>query len=75
VAPEVGVNYTHLSKIENGVAMPSPALLSRLASYYAADSDQLHLAAERLPPDVETILSDHREEAILLLRSRFDRAR
>src|SRR6266571_1080990 len=55
-APRLGVDYTYLSKIENGAVMPSVSLLSRMAKYYSVDSDALFTAADRLPPDVEGIL-------------------
>ncbi len=68
VAPQLGVNYTYLSKIENGVVTPSAPLLSRMAKYYAVNRDSLFAAASRLPPDVERILEEHHHEAVELLR-------
>jgi HTH-type transcriptional regulator, competence development regulator len=72
-APRLGVDYTYLSKIENGVVTPSAELLSRMAKYYNADSDSLFTAADRLPPDVEEILRSNKEDVIDILRKRFGR--
>ena len=72
-APELGVTYTYLSKIENGVATPSAELLAKMAKYYGSDSDALFAVASRLPPDVARILSESRAEAVELLRKRFGR--
>lgn len=69
--PELGVDYSYLSKIENGVVSPSAELLEKLAEYYEADSDSLFRAAGRIPPDVRQILDQHFDEAIAELRRRF----
>ncbi len=67
-APHLGVSYTYLSKIENDKATPSTDLLSRLASYYGADEDELLLMAERIPEDLKLILRDHPVRAAEVLR-------
>ncbi len=69
--PELGVNYSYLSKIENGKVVPSADLLKRMAALYQADADELFAAAGRLPLDVEKILSTHRGEAVRILREAF----
>ncbi len=70
-APELGVNYTYLSKIENGYVTPSSQFLGRLADFFKIDGDRLYVAAEKLPPDVEQILKKNLSEAVALLRRRF----
>lgn len=69
--PRLGVNYTYLSKIENGAVAPSAELLSRMAEVYNENPEELFRAAKRLPPDVLDWLEEHRDEAIAVLRSRF----
>ena len=70
VAPAVGVDYTHLSKIETGAAVPSADLLNRLISFYqVADPDEVYVAAGILPPDVMRILQTAGSNAFDLLRS------
>lgn len=71
-APAVGVDYTHLSKIENGVATPSPALLQRLVAYYQIEeADDVYAAAGLLPPDIARILAMNGRNAYEVLRERF----
>lgn len=70
-APDLGVTYTYLSKIENGVVSPSSELLSRIATRYELDSDLLYNAAGKLPPDVTRILRQHTREVVDLLRRHF----
>lgn len=69
-APRLDVDYSYISKIENGLANPSPDFLTRVAALYGVDPDTLFLAAGRLPPDVDEILRERTKEAIALLRSR-----
>jgi transcriptional regulator with XRE-family HTH domain len=71
VGAELGVSYTYISKIENGVVVPSPELLQRLAIYYKAEPDQLFRRADRLPPDVAAIVKNNREQVVELLRKHF----
>jgi transcriptional regulator with XRE-family HTH domain len=71
VGPEVGVSYSYLSKLENGLLDPSEGTIEKLAAYYGVDVERLKTAAGRLPPDVARILAERPEEAVALLRSRF----
>lgn len=70
-APALGVSYTYLSKIENAKAVPSDELIGRIAHYYGANRDELMLLAERVPPDIQTILRENPTEALEFLRRRF----
>ena len=72
---ELGVSYTYLSKLENGVTSPSTELLGRLVDYFGHTSGTLYAAAGKLPPDVAEILADRGDEAFALLRRRFGRGR
>lgn len=70
-APVVGVNYAHLSKLENGAAKPSTALLERLAKAYNTDPDELFLAAGLVPPDVMELIHANLREIVSIVRSRY----
>ena len=70
-APRLEVDYTYLSKIENGLVNPSSDLLSRIAEHYGVQRDALYLAAGRLPPDIERIIQQHPQEVMVLLRNSF----
>jgi len=64
----VNIDFTYLSKIENGV-MPPPSdkVILQLAEALHADSDELITLAGRIPADIVEILRDR--EALQLLRS------
>ncbi|MBI3931540.1 MAG: helix-turn-helix domain-containing protein [Chloroflexi bacterium] len=68
LADEVGINFTYLSKIENGV-MPPPSdkVILRLVKALKADKDELLTLAGRIPDDIAQILKNR--EARQLLRS------
>lgn len=70
-APEIGVTYTYLSKIETGTVLPSDETLDKLAAYYDLDGDALGILAGRLPEDVMKHLQDDPERALAYLRKRF----
>lgn len=70
-APEIGVSYSYLSKLENGIVGPSSETIEAIAAYYAVDADQLGVMAGRLPPDVLDILQNDPEAALRYLRDRF----
>jgi transcriptional regulator with XRE-family HTH domain len=70
-APEIGVSYTYLSKLENGHVEPSDETLRRLAAYYGVDGDALGALAGRLPADVTAYLQEDPERVLALLRSHF----
>lgn len=71
LAPELGISYTYLSKLENNEINPSEDLVGRVASYFECDRDRLLLSAGRIPPDVLQILQEHPDEAVELLKRRF----
>jgi len=64
----VNIDFTYLSKIENGV-MPPPSdkVILQLAKALHADSDELITLAGRIPADIVEILRDR--EALQMLRS------
>ena len=69
LASRVNVNYTYLSKIENGVlAPPSEKVIRQLAAALDADEDELFFLAGIIPDDIAEKLKDRK--ILNLLRSR-----
>jgi transcriptional regulator with XRE-family HTH domain len=75
LAPELGVNYTYLSKLENLETRPSEKLVERVAKYFNYDRNRLLLSAGKVPPEVLRILRENPDEAIEFLRKRFGEPR
>jgi len=73
LAPELGVSYTYLSKLESNHVRPSQDLVKKVAHYFDYDEDRLLLTADKIPPDVMRILQEHPDEAIQFLKERFGR--
>ena len=73
LAPDLGVSYSYLSKLENNEARPSEEFIERVAIYFECDAARLMLAADRVPPDILDILRNHPDDAIEFLRMRFGR--
>ena len=75
LAPELGVNYSYLSKLENGEAGPSHEFVERVAHYFHYDEDKLLLSAGKIPPEILEILRKHPDDAVQFLKERFGRRR
>jgi transcriptional regulator with XRE-family HTH domain len=73
LAPELGVNYTYLSKLENNEVGPSEEMVGKVARYFNYDRDRLLLTAGKIPPEILEILRNNPDEAIGFLRERFGR--
>ncbi len=71
LAPELQVNYTYLSKLENDEINPSVELVERVAEYFDYDRDALLLSAGKVPEEILDILRAHPDEALKFLRDRF----
>ena len=71
LAPDLGVSYTYLSKLEHNQVRPSKKLIERIANYFSYDQNHLLLAADRVPSDILIILREYPDEAMALLRERF----
>lgn len=68
LAQKIGVDFTYLSKIENGVLPPpSEKVLLLLAESLNADKDELFTLAGRIPTDIAQMLKNR--ETLELLRS------
>jgi transcriptional regulator with XRE-family HTH domain len=73
LAPELGVSYSYLSKLENNEVGPSEEMVTRVARYFKYDRTRLLLTAGKVPQDVLDILRDNPDEAVEFLRARFGR--
>jgi len=71
IAPEIGLSYSYLSKLENGHVEPSEETIRRLAEYFNVDPEILGILAGKLPNNVVEILKNDPEAAVRLLRERF----
>lgn len=71
LAPEIGLNYTYLSKLENSKVIPSPKVIQKISKYFQCDSDELMLSAGKIPEDIEEILKNNPKESIEYLRGKF----
>jgi transcriptional regulator with XRE-family HTH domain len=53
LAERVGIDFTYLSKIENGrMEPPSEEVIRRIAQELGADADELILLADKFPSDL-----------------------
>lgn len=68
-AEQVGVDFTYLSKVENGrLPAPSEATITQIAKVLG-DDPETHLAqARKVPLDLRTTVADYPVEAAMLLR-------
>jgi transcriptional regulator with XRE-family HTH domain len=71
LAPDLGVTYSYLSKLENGDVGPSEEFVDRVSKYFEHDKDELMFAAGKIPADVLEILRNHSQDAVKFLRERF----
>jgi HTH-type transcriptional regulator, competence development regulator len=75
LAPELKVNYTYLSKLENERAVPSDELIERVAAYFNYDPDKLYLAAKKIPKDAVEAIRLNPEVTLPYLRKLAARGR
>lgn len=71
LAPDLGVTYSYLSKLENGDVGPSEEFVDRVSKYFSHDRNELMFAAGKVPADVLEILRNHPQDAVRFLRERF----
>lgn len=58
LAEKVGVDFTYLSKIENGkMPPPSEEVIIKLANELGADADELLQLARKVPEDIKTVIN------------------
>jgi len=70
LANEMNVDYTYLSKLENGHSTPSERLIEKVAAFFDYDKEELMVRAGKIPEDVLRIISDNPKEAIQFLSVR-----
>ena len=73
LAPELGVSYSYVSKLENDVTAPSEQFVYKAAEYFETDPTVLLLAAGKVPSDIMRILQENPDKAIAILREQFGR--
>lgn len=57
LADNIGVDYTYLSKIENGkLEPPAEDTIKKIADFLGEDSDKLILLANKIPSDYKEVL-------------------
>ena len=71
LAAELGLNYTYISKLENSKVNPSSKVISKFSDYFNYSSDELMLAADKIPKDILEILKNNPQETVIYLRRRF----
>ena len=72
LAKHINVNYSYLSKIENGHSTPSEKFIDRIADFFNYDKEELMVRAGKIPEDIVRIISDNPTEAIKFLREEFE---
>jgi transcriptional regulator with XRE-family HTH domain len=75
LAPELGVSYSYLSKLEHHEVAPSEELVGRVAKYFEYNYDRLLISAGKVPEPILRILQENPEEALGFLRERFGSGR
>ena len=58
LASRVGIDFTYLSKLENGrMPPPATATIARLSNALNADTDELMLLARKVPLDIAPVIT------------------
>lgn len=71
LAPELGVDYSYISKLENDKCLPSAETVRRIGGFFDYDQDELMVLAEKIPEDITDIIREHPREVFTYLRGRF----
>jgi len=71
LANKINVDYTYLSKLENGHSTPSERFIETVAGLFDYDKEELMARAGKIPDDILKIISDNPKEAIQFLRKEF----
>ena len=71
LSSKLNVNYSYLSKIENGKSVPSEEFITKISEIFNCDKEELLLRAGKIPDDILEILKDNPIEAAEYLRNRF----
>lgn len=71
LAKKLEVNYSYLSKLENGHSLPSEAFIKKIGVLFGYDNEELMVRAGKLPEDIINIISNNPKVAIDFLRKSF----
>jgi site-specific DNA-methyltransferase (adenine-specific) len=71
LASKLKVDHAYLSRLENGTVSPSEKTIRQIARLFRIPTEELSLAAGKLPDDVASIFYEYPKEAALFLRERF----
>jgi HTH-type transcriptional regulator, competence development regulator len=71
LAPDLGVSYTYLSKLENKDSSPSEQFVKKVADYFDYDQNELMLSAGKVPDEVMRLLQENPQKAVQFLKERF----
>ena len=69
---EVGVTGMHISNMEKGKSLPSPALLAKLAVALGTDVDEMSHQANQIAPEVVGVIQGQPKAVPNFLRSAKD---
>ena len=61
-------NRSYLSRVENNTVNPSDELIKATAKFFRVWEEELRILAGKFPKDIMSILSNHPEESVSLLR-------
>ena|ERR1017187_3776084 len=75
LAPDLGVTYSYLSKLENSEVNPSEEFVTRVAEYFKYDRNELLLSAGKVLQEILEILRTNPQDAVEFLRERFGKRR
>lgn len=71
LASKLKVDHAYLSRLETESVLPSKKVIGQVARTFKLATEELSLAAGKLPDDVATIFYEHPKEAAFFLRERF----
>jgi transcriptional regulator with XRE-family HTH domain len=66
-----GINFTLISKIENGHRSPIQGQIELFSKAYGIDEDELLAIQGIVPEDVKDVLKEHGGEVFKFLRKRY----
>jgi len=69
---EVGVTGMHISNMEKGKSLPSPALIVRLAEALGTDVDEMSHQANQIAPEIVGVIQNQPKAVPNFLRSAKD---
>ena len=71
LSSELDINYSYISKLENGKSLPSNEFIERLADIFDYDTEELMIRAGKIPEDILNILRNNPSAAAEFLRKKF----